>query len=259
MKLLLISNTPIVIQIFELVCKKLGLEFEKSNDNEVESQYDVIIIDKEFVDNRFNIIKQYSKKLGAISNEELPFEKARDFLIPRPFLPNQLQEIILEQIQIIKDEEKEDLIHNRSETESATKEVVDYVESLADDIALDIDDESDESIITVASLKDGGILDNKELNKIQDMLHSNDIQNEVQELEEDDWLDLSDIIDKAIDDVKDYEFEVNVNEPIKLLLNNHNMADLKPLLTKLDQNIIDSLIAGEIIDIQLKLKEKTVD
>ena len=259
MKLLLISNTPIVIQIFDLVCKKLGLEFEKRDDNEVEEQYDIIIIDKEFVDSRFNIIKQFSKKLGAVSNEELPFEKARDFLIPRPFLPNQLQEIMQEQIQIIKDEEKEDFTHNRSESESATKEVVDYVESLADDIAFDIDDESDESIITVASLKDGGILDNKELNKIQDMLHSNDIQNEVQELEEEDWLDLSDIIDKAIDDVKDYEFEVDVNEPIKLLLNNHNMADLKPLLTKLDQNIIDSLIAGEVIDIQLKLKGKPVD
>ncbi|NQY95027.1 MAG: hypothetical protein HRT43_12750 [Campylobacteraceae bacterium] len=259
MRLLLISNTPIVIQIFNLVCKKLGLEFIKRDDNEVEEKYDLIIIDKEFVDDRFNIIKQYSKKLGAIVSEELPFEKARDFVIPRPFLPNQLQSILEEHIQIIKEEEKEELINNRSDHENATKEVIDYVESLADDIALDIDDETDESIITVASLKDGGILDNRELSIIQDMLHSNDIQNEVQELEEEDWLDLSDIIDKAIDDVKDYEFDVNLDEPIRLLLNDHNMDELKPLLTKLDQSIIDQLIAGEVIDIQLKLKEKSVD
>jgi len=259
MKLLLISNTPIVIQIFNLVCKKIGLEFVNKDDNEVEEKFDLIIIDTEFIDDRFNIIKQFSQKLGAIASEELPFEKARDFVIPRPFLPNQLQVILEEHIKIIKEEEKENSIHNKSDSENATKDVVDYVESLADEIALDIDDESDESIITVASLKDGGILDNKELHKIQDMLHSNDIQNEVQELEEEDWLDLSDIIDKAIDDVQDYEFDVNIHEPIRLLLNDHNMDDLKPLLTKLDQGIIDSLIAGEVIDIQLKLKEKTVD
>ncbi len=259
MTLLLISNTPIVIQIFTLVCKKLGLEFVNKDDNEVEEKYDLIIIDKEFIDDRFNIIKQFSQKLGAIASEELPFEKARDFVIPRPFLPNQLQSILQEHMQIIKEDEKEEFNNKRTDAETATKEVVDYVESLADDIALDIDDESDESIITVASLKDGGILDNKELHKIQDMLHSNDIQNEVQELEEEDWLDLSDIIDKAIDDVKDYEFDSDIHEPIRLLLNDHNMDDLKPLLTKLDQGIIDQLIAGEVIDIQLKFKEKPVD
>ncbi len=37
------------------------------------------------------------------------------------------------------------------------------------------------------------------------------------------------------------------------------MGELEPLLTKLDQNIIDSLVSGEVIDIQLKLKDKPVD
>ena len=258
MKLLLISNTPIVIQIFNLVCKKLNLDFDKKDDTEVEEKYDFIIIDKEFINDRFNIIKQFSKKLGAISSEELPFDKSRDFIIPRPFLPHQLQIILQEYIQTINEEEKEERGYSKH-YESATADVVDYVESLADDIALDIEDESDESIITLASLKDGGILDNNELNKIQDILHIDDIQNEVQELEEEDWLDLSEIIDKAIDEVKDYEFESDENEPIKLLLTDHNMDELKPLLTKLNQGTIDSLTAGGVIDIQLKLKGKLVD
>ena len=259
MKLLLISNTAIVIQIFNLVCKKLTLDFEVKNDTEVESNYDFIIIDKEFIDDRFNIIKQFSKKLGAISKEELPFEKARDFLIPRPFLPHQLQSILQEYIQIINEEDKEEKNYNSNYENIATNDVVNYVESLADDIVLDIEDESDESIITVASLKEGGILDDNELNKIQDILHTNDIQNEVQEkLEEEDWLDLSDIIDKAIDDVKDYEFDVDRNEPIRLLLTDHNMEELRPLLMKLNQNVIDSLTSGNVIDIQLKLKGKLV-
>lgn len=257
MKLLLISKTPIVIQIFNLVCKKIGLDFKVQGDNEVEEKYDLIIIDKEFIDDRFNIIKQYSKKLGAIVSEELPFEKARDFVIPRPFLPLQLQNILEEHIQIIKDEKKEEQAHHKT-FENSTAEVVDYVESLADDIAMDIEDESDESIITLASLKDGGILDDGELNKIQGILHEEEIQDEVQQLDEEDWLDLSDIIDKAIDDVKDYEFEPEKNEPIKLLLSDHNMDELKPLLTKLDQNVVDLLTSGSVIDIQLKLKEKTV-
>ena len=257
MKLLLISKTPIVIQIFNLVCKKINLDFRVQGDNEVEEKYDFIIIDKEFVDDRFNIIKQYSKKLGAIVSEELPFEKARDFVIPRPFLPLQLQNILLEHVQIIKDEEKEELNHKKNYV-NTTAEVVSYVESLADDIASDIDDESDESIITVANLKDGGILDDGELNKIQSILHDDNIADEVQQLEEEDWLDLSDIIDKAIDDVKDYEFEASSHEPIKLLLSDHNIEELKPLLTKLDQSIVDSLTAGGVIDIQLKLKEKIV-
>ncbi len=258
MKLLLVSNTAIVIQIFNLVCKKLELDFETKDDTEIEKEYDLIIIDTEFINDRFNIIKQYSKKLGAISSEELPFEKARDFLIPRPFLPHQLQNILQENIQIINEEKKDQKSYNTHYEQNATNEIVDYVESLADDIALDIEDESDESIITIASLKDGGILDNNELDKIQDILHTNDIQDELEELEEEDWLDLSDIIDKAIDDVKDYEFEIDVKEPIKLLLTDHNMDELKPLLTKLNQKVIDSLTEGEIINIQLKLKEELV-
>ena len=254
MKLLLISNTPIVMQIFNLVCKRLGLDFERRDDTEVENKYDLIIIDKEFINDRFNIIKQFSKKLGAISNEELPFEKSRDFIIPRPFLPHQLQSILQEYIELIKEEEKEE--KNHTAYDNNTNDVLQYVESLADDIASDIEDESDESIITVASLQNGGILNNAELGKIQDLLNTDDIQNELQELQEEDWLDLSDIIDKAIDDVQDYEFDPETNVPIKILLNEHNMDELEPLLNKLNQGVIDSLTAGEVIDIQLKLKEK---
>lgn len=258
MKLLLVSKTPIVIQIFSLVCKKIDLELIVQNDNEVDEKYDLLVIDKEFIDDRFNIIKQYSKKLGAIVSEELPFEKARDFIIPRPFLPLQLQSILEEYVSIIKNEEKEEL-NSKKTNVNTTAHVVDYVESLADDIAMDIEDESDESIITLASLRDGGVLNNGELNKINDILHDDDIADEFQKLEEEDWLDLSEIIDRAIDDVKDYDFEQDLTQPIKVLLNNHNLDELKPLLTKLDQNIVDSLIAGNVIDLQLKLKDKIVD
>jgi hypothetical protein len=35
----------------------------------------------------------FQVKLGAISSEELPFDK-EDFIIPRPFLPTKLEEIL---------------------------------------------------------------------------------------------------------------------------------------------------------------------
>ena len=37
------------------------------------------------------------RKLGAISSEELPFDKSKDFVIPRPFLPTNLKLFLIEQ------------------------------------------------------------------------------------------------------------------------------------------------------------------
>ena len=91
MNLLLISETAIIEQIFSLVCKKLNIELNITQSTDVEENYDLIIIDQSFIDDKFNIIKQFSKKLGAISSEELPFDKSRDFIIPRPFLPTKLE------------------------------------------------------------------------------------------------------------------------------------------------------------------------
>ncbi len=130
-----------------------------------------------------------------------------------------------------------------------------YVESLADDVALNIEEENDESIVTIASLNNGGVLDFNELDKISDILHDDDVQNEVV-VDENDWKDISEIIDDALNEVKEYEFEVehNEHEPIKVLLNNYNISELKPFLQKFDQRVIDRLSSGEDVDITLCLK-----
>ena len=262
MNLLLICETPIIEHIFTLICKKLEIEFSIQNTNEVSKNYDIIVLDESFICDNFNIIKKYSKRLGAITKEELSFDKSRDFLIPRPFLPTKLQNILLEQLEIIKSEVEEknieeiDFVDNIKEDDECTVPILNYVDSLAEDIYSDIEDENDESIVNSASINNGGILDTSELSKINDLLYQETIIDDMS-INESDWKDISEIIDDALDEVQDYEFDLDKSENkiTKLFLNRHSLEELKPLLEKLDQNIISSISAGNSIDIRISLKD----
>lgn len=273
MNLLLISETAIIEQIFSLVCKKLNIELTVTQSTDVSENYDLIIVDQNFINDKFNVIKQYSKKLGAISSEELPFDKSRDFIIPRPFLPTKLQEIINEQLSYIKEDEvlektKSHTIDltgdNYEEDDEVTLPVTSYVESLADNVYSDIEDESDESIVSLASLRDGGVLDTSELSKINQILEEDNIHDEIS-MDKQDWKDISDIIDDALEEVREYEFDLDSSsqtnnseyKPLKLVLSNYNIDELRPLLEKFDQTVIDRLSSGESVDLRLILKENS--
>lgn len=251
MNLILITKTPMVEKIFVLICKKLNINIIIKDDLEIENKVDIIIVDEEFVNDEFNNLKQKTKKLAAITSEELPFDKSRDFIINRPFLPAVLEELLLEQVSFI----NEDNLEEKNEDDLINEEELmsNYVESLADDVAYNIEEESDESIVTIASVNNGGVLDNSELHKISDILHDDDVQNEVT-VDENDWKDISEIIDDALNEVSDYEFDMDVKEPIKLNLNNYNINELKPFLQKFDQSVIDRLSNGEDVDVTLSLK-----
>ena len=266
MTILLICETAIIEHIFTLVCKKLRVNLTIQKTNSVNDRYDLIIIDQSFIDDKFNTIKQFSKKLGAISSEELYFDKSRDFIIPRPFLPTKLEAILSDQIECIKEEkekEKEEnsklFSHNQYEED---EEVIipittKYINSL-DDVSDDdyFEDEEDESIIDPTLLNIGGILDHSELSKINNILREDVIQNEIN-LEKSDWKDIAAIIDDALDEVKEYEFDLTQTptKPYNLVLSNFHINELRPLLEKFDQTIIDRLTSGESVDVRLSLKE----
>ncbi len=269
MNLLLICDATIIEHIFTLVCKKLHINLTIQKTNSVNDKYDLIIIDQSFIDDKFNAIKQYSRKLGAISSEELPFDKSRDFIIPRPFLPTKLEAILLDQISIIKEDdienEKEldfqDAFNSYSQEDDIIVPITTkYIETLDEakdsySIVDDFIDEDDESIVNPTSFNFGGILDNKELSKINEILREEVIQNEIN-LEKSDWKDIAAIIDDALEEVKEYEFDLT-KTPIKsynLVLSNFNINELRPLLEKFDQTIIDKLSSGEYVDIRLSLK-----
>uniref|UniRef100_UPI00404796F2 hypothetical protein n=1 Tax=Aliarcobacter sp. TaxID=2321116 RepID=UPI00404796F2 len=278
MKLLLICETAIIEHIFTLVCKRLNIKLTIQKTNTIEDKFDLIVIDQSFIDDKFNVLKQHTKKLGAISSEELSFDKSRDFIIPRPFLPTKLESLIQEQVEFIKEEnqlenskkEKKSISSkdNYDEEDDVTIPILNFVNTLDEDESQydehdedsfnyeDNELEEDESIVNLTSLKSGGILDFSELNKINDILREDSIQNEIN-LEKNDWKDISTIIDDALAEVKEYEFDLvkEKEEPYNLVLSNFTINELRPLLEKFDQTVIDKLSSGESVDIRLSLKD----
>lgn len=255
MNLILVTKTPIIEKIFTLVCKKLGISLSVEDSIQIEEKVDFIVIDEEFVNDDFNRLKSNTKKLAAIVSEELPFDKSRDFIIQRPFLPNYLEGLLKEQVEFIKEDIREENKPKRLEFDE--EEVISsYVESLADDIADTIEEDNDESIVTIASLNSGGVLDNQELHKITDLLNDREELDFSEEVSQNDWKDINQIIDDALNEVEEYEFNLqdNKEQPIKLILNNYNISELKPFLQKFDQGVIDRLSNGEDVDVTLCLK-----
>jgi|GEM_PF-532574 len=275
--LILISKTPIVIKIFTLVCKKLSIRLEVLKEAQIDHKVDITIVDKDLIDDRFNILKTYSKVIGAISNKELSFEMANDFLIPLPFLPSTLEKILDEQLQIIRKKENSKTYISTIQSTDIEKEneqipqyaneelepAIDYLENLAEGIAQNVKGESDDSIVSISSIENqGGILDIDELSKIEDIFNvdTNTSQHTQKEFSKDDdndnqWHDLSSIIDDAINEVNTTTniYDRLDNKPIKILLNNYSLTELTPLLNMLDQDIINTLTDGYDVTIQLKL------
>lgn len=297
--LILISKKPVVIQIFTLVCKQLHLSLEVIHEAQVDHKADLIVVDNDLISDRFNILKSYCKRIGAISKEELSFDIANDFTITMPFLPSTLYEILDKQIILIdkrakskvyvsnveipdEDEqildeylpedsyEDEFIIDDFNPKKEQTPQIndtenaVDYLESLADDIAFNMEEENDDSVVSISSINQGGVLDNKELSMIEDIINETaseqskiqNIPNFNEEKTEDEWVDLSSIIDQAIDEVNVTE---NITESIaddsslNVLINNYDLEQLKPLLKLLDQHSVDTLSEGSEVNIRLKL------
>lgn len=257
MRVLLVSQTNIVQQIFQLICKKMDFTLEVMEHNNIKEHYDIIVLDNEFIDERFNIIRQLCKRMGAITNEDLSLDKTDYFKINRPFLPMQLQTILTQEVDNIALFEKEQ--NEKKDEIIESEELASFVDSLADELTNDEEImEDDESIVTLESLNDGGVLDTLELNKINTILDKKtdeSLYNNV-ELQEEDWKELSEIIDEALTEVQGYNFASFEQKPVNLILNNYNIEELRPLLKKFDQGIIDKLSNGESVDLKISLKVK---
>ncbi|MDX4028000.1 hypothetical protein [Aliarcobacter skirrowii] len=273
MKLLLICNTAIIEHIFNLVCKRLGIDLNIERNTKFQGKFDFIVVDQPFIGSDFLKLKRFTKKLAAINSEELSYDLPSDFVVPRPFLPTKLEAILKEQIKILKDEIengynfdtfKDSLVKdNYIEDSQSFNEMQEKESDLAEDffetlIEDDFDDGffrkndlDDESIVSLNSIRQGGVLDKSELKKINSFL--DDKSENIQKLEERDWKDITDIIDDALDEVKDYEFDLE-KEDYTLILNRFKMDELKPLLLKLNQNIIDRLARNEVINLKISLK-----
>ncbi len=257
----LISKTNIIKQIFKLVSKKLSIDLIIIENTDELHPTDILVLDNQFNDGDIVKYKTICKKILLLSTDD-NIDTNFDAQIKKPFLPSQLQ-TFLEKIK--KDYNSEIQISNipQKEEENIVDDLVSFVESIPDETIYE-DDEPDEycgilpdtedTVVTKDDLGDGGVLDINELSKLHELIndeHSNDEEKEIK-LNDEDLVDLSDLIDQAIDDINDYDFEVN--KPIKLILNKYSMAELSPLFKKLNQNIIDNLVDGKEISLQLKLE-----
>ena len=269
--IILVSKKPIVIQIFKLVCNKLDIDLDIIKESKIDKKVDIVIMDTDYIDDKFNDAKINAKLIGAISKTELPFEIANDFIIPIPFLPSNLEDILEKQFSIIKNRENTKVYvknidqtddYNEDEDIDEVDASLDYIDDLAQDIANDVTNEDidhDESIVSLDEDGDGGILDKDQLDEIEELLDSKPKPTseflQVDPKDDENWQDLSSIIDQAINEANTVNGMVDVsNKAIDIKLNNYELEQLTPLLNLLDQDIIDQITKGEEISLNLKFE-----
>lgn len=252
----LISNTEIINKIFTLIANKLMVHIKiyKSIDT-VEKNIDLVVVDDLFLEDNIIKLRSFCDTLVLLKNDNTS-ENGFDFIIEKPFLPSTLS-VNLEKILKSVDENNINKQKVYVSEEPTHDEITDDLAKFIDTLVNEIDEESsfnsDDLTVKKEQLGHGGVLDKDELSKLFDMINDDKQDNYFKNVEkEDDWIELSDIIDKAIDDVSTYEFKEN--KPIKLILNQYSIEELSPLLKKLNQNIIDSLTEGNEITLQLRLE-----
>jgi len=245
----LISSTGILIQIFKLVCNKLNISLSIYENTHDIKKVDVLIVeDDKFDSNELHKYKSLCSKLVVIAKEKI-YEYESCYLIKKPFLPSDLLKNIEELINFsTKIANNMDNINEKTqEFDNNVDDLVSFIDSI--DENENSNEEFDEITINKNELGYGGVLDTKELNILNDMMNNSDnIEEDIQS--KSDWSELSEIIDKAIDDVQDYTFESQDN---LIILNNYSMKELEPLLKKFNQDSINLLSSGEELTLKLKL------
>jgi hypothetical protein len=264
----LISNTEIINKIFTLIAKKLMVNLKVYKNGNINQNVDLIIIDDYFLDENIFKLRANCDKLVLLKNDNNP-EANFDFVIEKPFLPstlsNSLENILkaIDNVEFGKEQKKNNdpLEHKTIFTsdEPTHEEIDNDLTSFISNMIEELDEEknynSDDLTVTKEQLGHGGVLDRDELSKLYEMIHDTTIDGDplLSGSKEDNWVELSDIIDQAIDDLATYNFKEN--KPIRLILNKYSMEELSPLFKQLNQNIVDSLIDGNEITLQLRLEK----
>lgn len=267
-KITLISDTKIVQKIFYLLSVKMRFQLNIISNFDENLNCDILIVDENFINDKFNFLKRHTKKLGAISSVELGFNKAKDFTISRPFLPTDLEATIKENFDSIDNGSK--FVYQKQSIkfepviefeQKATRVQNDILENLADEIAQDINDKNDESVVSIKIERKDGILDQNELAKIKKILESHektpeeDVSLAIDEAltEQENIYEISEIIDKTIDELKE---KAAKQKNIKISLEQNELEELQPLLEKLNKDALQELANGAGLEIHLKINDQ---
>ena len=276
----LITNTDIIKQIFTLVCSKLSLNLE-IYPNDINIKKADILIYEDINYNKDEIIRYKSmcSVLAVIAKQKV-YEYEGCYLIKKPFLPsalvNNISELI-DNVRSIKPQQIPKEINNIDEIEelsldnklfeedhfdinSGVDDLVEFIDNI-EDIKDEEQKEDEDILIKKSDLGHGGVLDQKELSNLHNIISDNDIKGSdiIEELpledeNNDDWLELNDIIDDVIDDISS-EPMIQKDENILLVLNKFTMDEISPLLNKLDQDAVDKISTGNDLHITLRLEK----
>ncbi len=182
MKLLLINQNPVVSRMMKISVPKAGFDIEECESvyELPRGEYDVVVIDDDMYDeNFFKAIKENIsyKKLGLLTSSKESELEAFDFLIPKPFLPTDLVEILREvkaNIEQEKDIYKDEIAYMEQESEEKHPKIT-QEEFLQEEIEekesiVEIEESQEESPFIEEPLVKSGILDEEEIESVSKLL-----------------------------------------------------------------------------------------
>jgi len=245
--IILITNNHIIKHIISLIAKKNDLELLIVKNCSDCQKSKIIIIDEE--DNFSNNLFEYSNLIILLTNNQINDISKYCTIIKKPFLPKTIEKAIMDNLSNIKPQQNKEE-EKKINLEDEADDLVEYLDNLDKN-----EEDNEDVLISKDSLDNGGVLDTKELNELSKLVDE-DIKTITPQIDEDEAnLDeLSKIIDNAIEELKYENNELEKND-YKLILNNFTFKELKPLLTKLDQEIIDKLVKGKEINLTLKVED----
>ncbi|BAF70605.1 hypothetical protein [Nitratiruptor sp. SB155-2] len=213
MKLLLINNNPVVNRMMNIGVPKAGYELESiENVNEIPSgTYEVVIIDDDLYDeNLLELIKEKIdyKKIGIIASNAKNFEVQFDFVLPKPFLPTDLVELLRKvqqeimhtgeqeqevplseeevlEAQTTEEEEPEEVsVEEEAQEEIPAEESMQGEEEVSEiptiqpvereEPLVEVEEEEEEPPFVEETMEKSGVLDEEEVKKVNELLDQND-------------------------------------------------------------------------------------
>ncbi|BCD62780.1 hypothetical protein NitYY0826_C1663 [Nitratiruptor sp. YY08-26] len=255
MKLLLINKNPVVSRMMLMSVPKAGFEIEEC-DNVYDlptGHYEVVVIDDEMYDENFmHDIKQniQYQKIGLITGTKNAATDEFDFVLHKPFLPTDLMEILREvKASLVPQEEKEEAHEEpfkkflAAEEEEIEKEFIKEFEPsapLTTEPIVEIEESKEESPFVKEELDKSGILDEKEIEKVSQLLEDNFIkEGEPSDLVADEIAPLKEESESAhstIDEIAPLNEEKRELEPSL-----HSLEDIVPTSSESPESILTSL------------------
>ncbi len=270
MRLLLINNNPAVSRLINLSAKKYGYEIEefKSDDFDLNENYDVTITDNEAVSENSILLLRESGNLGDIiyiGPKGLPKPVYANYFLQKPFLPTDFIDMIKKiekskEEKEIKDEIK-DRVENKIEEDLDNDGMMaldlDELDSL--DLPMPDDGLHDDEGKEIANGKEleelqedtEEILESEDNPKIDDIASESDVEQVVDELSEE---ELS--ISNELDD-EDFKLDTKddvLTEKSPSILDSEDIDEVKQLLV---DDIEDE--ETEIVEEEIEDDEELID